>query len=111
MAEAAVRQHVEEQWVAPPVRHLPFVPCRLQPRGVIMQPRSRLMPDGVTLEEYDKPRITTDSSFGGVDSVNAGVADRDRTVRLPSAQALGRAWGIYVTRRSERTHPRPKDTA
>ena len=94
MAEAAVRQHVEEQWVAPPVRHLPFVPCRLQPRGVIMQPRSRLMPDGVTLEEYDKPRITTDSSFGGVDSVNAGVADRDRTVRLPSAQALGRAWGI-----------------
>ena len=71
MAEESVRSHIREEWVAPPVRHLPSVPCRLQPRGVVMQHRSRLQADGVTLEEYEKPRITTDSSFGGPDSVNA----------------------------------------
>ena len=94
LAARAVADHVREQWVAPPTRDLPFVPCRLAPRGVIMQPRSRLMADGVTLEEYEKPRITTDSSFGGVDSVNGGVPDAERSVALPSAQALGRGWAI-----------------
>jgi hypothetical protein len=62
LAEKSVTDHIGEGWAAPPTRHLPYVPCRLQPRGVIMQPRSRLMPDGVTLEEYEKPRITTDST-------------------------------------------------
>ena len=69
----------------------------MQPRGVVMQPRARLLPDGVTLEEYDKPRITTDSSFGGPDSVNAGVGDGDRTVILPSVQSLARGWAICQT--------------
>ena len=94
MAEASVTAHTAEGWVEPPRRHLPFVPCRLQPRGVVMQPRTRLREDGVTLEEYDKPRITTDSSFGGVDSVNAGCSDEDRSVGLPSCQSLGRGWAI-----------------
>jgi hypothetical protein len=94
MAEKSVQAHVEEGWVAPPVRHLPFVPCRLQPRGVVKQQRTRLQDDGITLEEYEKPRITTDSSFGGADSVNAGVADLDRSVILPSIQSLGRGWAI-----------------
>ena len=92
-AEADVAKHVEEEWVAPPVRHLPFAPCRLQPRGVVMQARSRLREDG-TLEEYMKPRITTDASFGGPDSVNASVPDLERGVVLPSTQTLGRGWAI-----------------
>ena len=94
MAGESVRSHIREEWVAPPVRHLPFVPCRLQPRGVVMQHRSRLQADGVTLEEYEKPRITTDSSFGGPDSVNAGVAPSERSVLLPSIQSLAQGWSI-----------------
>ena len=105
LAEKSVADHIGEGWTAPPTRHLPYVPCRLQPRGVIMQPRSRLMPDGVTLEEYEKPRITTDSSFGGPDSVNAAVGDTDRSVRLPSIQTLGRGWAICQT--AYPAHPAP----
>ena len=94
MAEASVASHIGEEWVDAPVRHLPFVPCRLQPRGVVLQHRTRLLPDGVTLEEYEKPRITSDSSFGGEDSVNAAIPDKERSVVLPSAQSLGRGWAI-----------------
>ena len=94
LASKTVADHIREEWVAPPTRHLPFVPCRLQPRGVVMQPRTRLLADGVTLEEYEKPRITSDSSFGGVDSVNGGVPDGERSVILPSIQSLGRGWAI-----------------
>jgi hypothetical protein len=92
-AAASVQAHIEEEWTAPPVRHLPFVPCRMQPRGVVMQSRARIGADG-RLEEYLKPRITTDSSFGGIDSVNAGIPDAERAVVLPSGQTLGRGWAI-----------------
>ena len=92
-ADRTVRSHLQEEWVSPPTRHLPFVPCRLQPRGVVMQPRSRVLPDG-TIEDYLKPRVTTDGSFGGPDSVNAGVPDGERGVTLPSAQTLGVGWAI-----------------
>ena len=95
MAAADVAAGIEEGWVKPPSRHLPFVPCRMQPRGVVMQARSKVV-DGV-LVEYLKPRITTDNSFGGIDSVNAGVADSDRAVILPSGQTFGRAWAICQT--------------
>ena len=94
LAQETVAEHIRQEWVAPPTRHLPYVPCRLQPRGVVMQPRARLMPDGVSLEEYEKPRITTDSSHGGPDSVNAGVPSGDRSVTLPSIQSLARGWSI-----------------
>ena len=92
-ADESVQQHIAKEWVAAPVRHLPFVPCRMQPRGVVMQARSRLREDG-TLEEYMKPRITTDASFGGADSVNASVPAGERSVILPSTQTLGRGWAI-----------------
>ena len=92
-AEATVRTHLQEEWVSPAARHLPFVPCRLQPRGVVLQPRSRVLPDG-TLEDYMKPRVTTDGSFGGPDSVNASVPDGERGVSLPSAQTLGVGWAV-----------------
>ena len=93
MAERSVQTHIEEAWADPPVRHLPFVPCRMQPRGVVLQARTRIDGSG-GLEEYMKPRITTDASFGGIDSVNYGVPDAERAVALPSAQTLGRGWAI-----------------
>ena len=105
MAETTVRDHIGEEWVAPPVRHLPFVPCRLQPRGVVMQHRARLLPDGITLEEYEKPRITTDSSYGGVDSVNAGVHPSERSVTLPSIQSLAQGWAICQSALDDSDHP------
>ena len=92
-AEDDVAKHIEKEWVAPPRRDLPFVPCRLQPRGVVMQARSRLGADG-KLEDYMKPRITTDGSFGGPDSMNACVPGLERGVTLPSGQSLGRGWAI-----------------
>eukprot|EP00965_Chrysotila_dentata_P182731 6033529-Pleurochrysis_carterae.AAC.1 len=33
-AAAAVEADTTEEWVSRPTRHLPFVPCRLQPRDV-----------------------------------------------------------------------------
>eukprot|EP00965_Chrysotila_dentata_P022297 737520-Pleurochrysis_carterae.AAC.1 len=71
-AAAAVQADLREGWVAEPVRHLPFVPCRLQPRDVIMQARQRVVAGGdgepVRVEHYEKPRVTTNASFGGVDA-------------------------------------------
>ena len=93
MAERRVAADMAEGWAAPLSRHLPFVPCRLQPRGIVLQARTRVLADG-TVEDYLKPRITTDSSFGGIDSVNAGVPGAERAVTLPSAQTLGRGWAI-----------------
>eukprot|EP00965_Chrysotila_dentata_P131321 4341368-Pleurochrysis_carterae.AAC.1 len=40
-AAKAVEADTREQWVSTPTRHLPFVPCRLQPRDVIMQARQK----------------------------------------------------------------------
>ena len=92
-ASRDVQTGMAEGWVAAPVPDLPFVPCRMQPRGVVMQARSRVGEDG-KLEEYLKPRITTDNSFGGIDSCNAAVAGSERAIELPSAQSLGRGWAI-----------------
>ena len=92
-AEATLAAHTAEEWVSAPTRHLPFAPCRLQPRGVVMQARSRVGADG-RLEDYMKPRITSDGSYGGPDSVNAGVTDAERAVGLPSAQSLGVGWAV-----------------
>ena len=80
---------------------LPFVPCRSLPRNVIWQPRSRVL-EGGEIEDYDKPRVTTDSSDGrgrlGSDgrplSVNDGVPADERAVELPTVRALGRGTAI-----------------
>eukprot|EP00965_Chrysotila_dentata_P000627 20054-Pleurochrysis_carterae.AAC.1 len=80
-AAKAVAADLDEGWVAAPVRHLPFVPCRLQPRDVILQQRQRVSTgaDGtLRVEDYDKPRVTTNSSYGGADGVNAGVPEAER---------------------------------
>eukprot|EP00965_Chrysotila_dentata_P000115 4098-Pleurochrysis_carterae.AAC.1 len=101
---------MREGWTAPPTRHLPFVLCRLQPRDVIMQVRQKVAraPDGTVLvEDYAKPRVTTNSSFGGADAVNAGVADAERVVALPRIQALAKALAIIDT--CETTHAEGED--
>ena len=46
------------------------------------------------VEAYLKPRITTNSSHGGDDSVNAGVSAESRRVELPLVQWLARAAAI-----------------
>jgi hypothetical protein len=87
-----------EGWVDAPTRHLPFVPCRLLPRSVVMQERARLVPspDGgePTVEPYLKPRVTLDASDGGDDAVNAAVETRDRATQLPTAQQHARGLAI-----------------
>lgn len=67
-----------------------------------MQERVRLLPghaaDGrPRVEVYEKPRITQNSSYGGDDSVNAGVEDDERFVRLPTVQRYARGWAICDT--------------
>eukprot|EP00965_Chrysotila_dentata_P063847 2115889-Pleurochrysis_carterae.AAC.2 len=111
-AAAAVEADRREGWVAEPVRHLPFVPCRLQPRDVIMQARQRVVAWGgdapVQVEHYEKPQVTTNASFGGVDAVNTAVPVAEQVVRLPRAQKLGRAMSIIDTcRRGARAGERP----
>jgi hypothetical protein len=101
-AAAAVEKDWAEEWASAPVRHLPFVPCRVLPRNVIMQERVRLLPgetaDGrPRIEAYDKPRITQNSSHGGDDSVNAGVDDDETFVQLPTVQRFARGWAICDT--------------
>eukprot|EP00965_Chrysotila_dentata_P189001 6173075-Pleurochrysis_carterae.AAC.1 len=96
-AAKAVAADLAQEWVAPPVRHLLYVPFRLQPRDVVLQQRQRVSTavDGsLHVGEYDKPRVTTNASFGGIDSVNAGVPEAERVVRLPRVQELARALAI-----------------
>ena len=101
-AGAAVEKDWAEEWASRPSRHLPFVPCRVLPRNVVMQERVRLLPgdtaDGKPrVEAYDKPRITQNSSHGGDDSVNAGVDDDETFVQLPTVQRFARGWAICDT--------------
>lgn len=97
-----IAAELEDEWVAPPVAHLPFVPIRCLPRNVVMQQRARVR-EGV-VEYYDKPRITQDSSDGAEASVNAGVAGAERSVELPTVQHLARAAAIIEGAGDESTH-------
>ena len=82
---------------------LPMVPCRVLPRDVILQPRSRVLADG-SVEDYEKVRVTTNSSDGrgeeGFDgdgaplSVNDGVPADERYVELPTVRQLGRGAAV-----------------
>ena len=69
-AEKAVQSDWAEGWADRPVQHVPYVPCRVLPRNVVMQERARLLPGETAsgaprVELYMKPRITQDSSHGG----------------------------------------------
>ena len=79
---------------------VPFVPCRLLPRNVVLQQRVRLLPtqpgdapDRVRLESYEKPRITQNSSYtpgvvaaGVATAVNAEIPGSETLMSVPSAQ-------------------------
>eukprot|EP00965_Chrysotila_dentata_P053982 1791213-Pleurochrysis_carterae.AAC.1 len=57
------------------------------------------MADGkVAIKDYEKPRVTTNSSFGGGNAVNAGVPDDERILRLPRVQALARVLARSLVR-------------
>ena len=106
-ADAIVQKDMDEEWVDRPLRHLPFVPCRLTPRNFIYQERSKLVDgdDGSqSLQTYQKGRITSDLSNGGDDSVNAGVPSFERYVHLPTIQQHARALGICETAGGGRCH-------
>ena len=99
-AEKVVIADLSEDWVSAPARHLPFVPCRILPRGVIMQQRAKFSPSAhgePTITPYMKPRITTDSSHGGDAAVNAGVESHERGTSLPRAQDHARGLAICDT--------------
>ena len=99
-AQKAVEHSLTEQWTDAPTRHLPFVPCHLQPRDVVLQDRVRVKKGEYddkgrpTVEPYTKARVTTNSSYGGDDSVNAAISESERAVRLPRAQWQARALAI-----------------
>jgi hypothetical protein len=67
---------------------LPFVPCRIIPRNVVMQERQRVDPASGEVEHYMKPRITNDLSHADADSVNAGVHALDRAIALPTNRPM-----------------------
>ena len=95
-AVSVIEADIKEEWVSAPVAHLPFVPCRLLPRNVVMQERTRVLADG-SVEQYAKPRVSQDASDGASASVNQGVPPSERTVTLPTAQAFARALAICDT--------------
>ena len=92
---AVVEGDIKEKWVTPPARHLPWVPCRVLPRNVILQERYRKTSTGI--EAYFKARVSQDSSDGAERSVNGGVAHHDRDVELPRAQQHARGLAICDT--------------
>ena len=92
VADGVIQAEMRDEWVSPPHGHLPFVPCRVLPRNVVQQQRTRLRAGA--LEHYMKPRVTQDSSDGAEASVNGGVDDAEANVELPSVQQLGRGAAI-----------------
>lgn len=107
-AAKVIRGDIAEEWVSTPARDLPFVPCRVLPRNVVMQEKARVLrrhgprqqgaaPLRPVIELYLKARVTQDSSHGGVDSVNAGVPASEREILLPTVQDLGRGIAICDT--------------
>ena len=100
---AKVLDHeIAEQWASQPITHLPYVPIRILPRNIVLQLKYRrsatpaTRSDVPTVEAYLKPRCTMDGSYGGIDSVNAGVPPSDRDVTLPSIQMFAKALGILA---------------
>ena len=109
-AERVIEADMEEEWVTQPVGHLPFVPCRLLPRNVVMQARTRVLADG-SVEHYEKPRISQDGSDGAARSVNRGVPRHESVVTLPTAQAQGRALAICDSAGTTREEEEAGETA
>ena len=98
VAAAAIATELRKEWAVGPFYHPPCVPMRCLARDVVMQPKSRVLPDlnskgEYVVEDYEKGRITLNPS-GGPDPVNGGVAPEEREVALTSARALARGLAI-----------------
>ena len=91
-AAKVIDAEITADWVTAPTAHLPFVPCRVIPRNVVLQERQRLRDDG-SLESFMKPRITTNLSANPASTVaiNEGVHGFDRSTVLPTNRDLGLA--------------------
>jgi len=102
-AHRIISGDVADGSVLGPFNATPFVPMRCLPRNVIWQARSRVLPSG-EIEDYDKPRVTTNSSFGegevGSDgrplAVNEAVPQDERFIVLPTVRQLGRGAAIVA---------------
>eukprot|EP00965_Chrysotila_dentata_P026996 896002-Pleurochrysis_carterae.AAC.1 len=81
---------------APPICPVPLAAAQRHFAGY--RQRVHVRDDGThEVEDHDKPRVTTNSSFGGEDGVNASVAEAERAVELPRVQTLARAAAILDT--------------
>lgn len=101
-ADRIVRTERAEQWTRVSTSPLPFVPCTLSPRDVVMQERSRLEPN-MELTVYDKPRVTHNLSkvlraLGGrehAESTNSAVPAAEKALPgMPTVQQYARAQAV-----------------
>ena len=62
-ARKVLDANMDEEWTTEPSPHLPWSPCRVNPRNIVLQARERVLEDGVTIEHYLKPRVTSNTSY------------------------------------------------
>jgi hypothetical protein len=105
-AAAVIASDMAEGFSSAVFGHPPMVPCRVGPRNVVLQARTRVVPqpDGAPplVEEYDKARVTFHLSFGArrlddptaalPPSPNAGCGDSD--MQLHRAAEYGQCAAI-----------------
>ena len=91
-AAKEIANELKEEWALGPFYLPPTVPIRALPRDVVVQQRSRVLPNG-EVEDYYKDRITLNPSRGD-DSVNSGISKEEKEVKLTTARALG--YGLAV---------------
>ena len=94
--DKVVQHDVSRGWTDAAIEHLPFVPCRVIPRNVVMNLKYR-MGDGGGMERFWKPRVTTDDSFPhDGSSMNDATARIETTTELPTPQHLALALAIIL---------------
>ena len=114
-AEKVIQAEIDNEFVSEAFTHPPFVPTRCNPRNVLIQTRTRIVPGSQQVEEYPKPRVLTDESHRASakgrgaptneptlhdtlppipPSSNEGVPDERRSLPLPSAVGFAKVTGI-----------------
>ena len=103
-AAAVIQADIEAEWVRPPPKrsggrppHPPTVPCRSDPRDVILRMVSKVIREGdgsAKVVDIEKARVSSNLSSGGDASLNGGVPDEEKATALPTAQGLARAAAI-----------------
>ena len=89
-AEKVIESDMDENWVKAAVRWLPRVPLRCLARNVIVTEKARTAPDGVSVQYYQKARVSTDASESkSPDSPNGGTPRADTALDLCTAKDMG----------------------